>query len=51
MASAPVADHSTFLGYGGLVGVLIAIHLAVLFFWFYQLAKGSPATPTSKKEE
>lgn len=51
MAPVPETEQSKFLGYGALVGGLIAIHLAVLFFWFYQLAKGTPAQSDSKKEQ
>lgn len=51
MALPPEPDHSTFQGYGALVGLLVAAHIAVLFFWFYQLAKGTPAPTEPKKEQ
>ena len=50
MTQAPEAEHSTFLGFGGLVAVLVGAHLLVLFFWFWQLAKGSQTTQTKKHD-
>ena len=43
--------HSLFLGYGSLVGVLIVVHVAVLGFWFLQLARGAPPAHKDKKEQ
>lgn len=51
MAPLPEGDRSIFLGYGTLVGALVAAHLIVVFFWFYQLAKGTPATTEIKKQQ
>lgn len=51
MAPVPEENRGIFLGYGSLVGALVAAHLIVVFFWFYQLAKGTPASTEAKKQQ
>lgn len=51
MAPVPEETKSVFLGYGSLVGALVAAHLVVVFFWFYQLAKGTPPSAETKKQQ
>jgi hypothetical protein len=49
---APIPEEKgALLGYGSLVGALVAAHLIVLFFWFFQLAKGTPASAETKKHQ
>jgi len=50
MAPAP-EEKGALLGYGSLVGALVAAHLIVLFFWFFQLAKGTPGAAGAKKHQ
>lgn len=51
MTTVPESDRSVFLGVGTLVGGLVAAHLVVLFFWFWQLAKGTPPSTETKKQQ
>ena len=51
MAPVPEENRGVFLGYGSLVGALVAAPLIVVFFWFYKLAKGTPASPEPKKQQ
>ena len=49
---APVPEEKgALLGYGSLIGALVAAHLIVLFFWFFQLAKGTPGAADTKKSQ
>ncbi|EIE19678.1 hypothetical protein COCSUDRAFT_58417 [Coccomyxa subellipsoidea C-169] len=34
------ADKDVFLGYGNIVGFLIAVHVVAFLFWLYMLARG-----------
>lgn len=41
-----VGDKDVFLGYGSIVGFLIAVHVVAFLFWLYMLARG--ARPAKK---